>query len=82
MRVSPDEEYDRAQTRMGRWFVEECEKDGAVARLAIEALEEVLEAADGAEDARAKVTLRHLIEIATGPRIELVGFPRIPETSP
>ncbi len=79
---SPDEAYDRAQASMGRWFVEQCEKDGTVARLAIEILEEELEAAGGAEDARAKATLRHLIEIATGPRIELVGFPHIPETSP
>jgi hypothetical protein len=31
--------------------------------------------------ARAKAMLRHFIEIATGPRIELVGFPRISETS-
>lgn len=76
---SPDEAYDRAQSHMGRWFVEQCEKDGTVARLAIEVLEEELEAGGGTEDVRAKATLRHLLEIATGPRIELMGFPRIPE---
>jgi hypothetical protein len=64
---------------MGRWFVEQCGKDRTVARLAIEILEEELVAAGGPEDARAKATLRHLIEIATGPRIELVSFLRIPE---
>ena len=67
------------QARMGRWFVEQCEKDGTVARLAIEILKEELEAAGGPEDARAIATLRYLIEIATGPRIELVGFPHSSE---
>ena len=67
---------------MGQWFVEQCEKDATVARLALEILEEELEAAGGPEDARAKATLRHPIEIATGPRIELVGFPQIGGTYP
>jgi hypothetical protein len=62
-----DEADDRAQVRMGRWFIEECEKDEEVARIAIEALEEELDAFSGPEGARAKSTLRHFIEIATKP---------------
>jgi hypothetical protein len=46
----------------------ECENDAEVARLAIEALQRELDAASGPEDARAKATLRHLLEIAAAPR--------------
>ena len=54
---------------MARWFVEECENDAEVARLAIEALQRELDAAGGPEDARAKAMLRYLLEIAAAPRI-------------
>ena len=49
-----------------------------VARLAIEALQGELAAAGGPEDARAKATLRYLVEIVTAPRVELANFPRMP----
>jgi hypothetical protein len=49
-----------------------------VARLAIEALQRELDAAGGPEDARAKATLRYLLEIAAAPRRELEIFPRMP----
>ena len=41
---------------MAQWFVEECENDAEVARLATEALQRELDAAGGPEDARAKAT--------------------------
>ena len=63
---------------MARWFVEECENDAEVARLAIEALQRELDAAGGPEDARAKATLRYLLEIAATPTRELENFPRMP----
>jgi hypothetical protein len=58
------------------------ERCGQVARLAIEALQGELDAAGGPEDARAKATLRYLIEIATAPRIELANFPRMHTAGP
>ena len=63
---------------MAQWFVEECENDAEVARLAIEALQRELDAAGGPEDARAKATLRYLLEIAAAPRRGLEIFPRMP----
>jgi hypothetical protein len=52
-----------------------------VARVAIETLVKGLVVTGGPEDSRAKATLWHLIEIATGPKTELVGFPQVPGTS-
>lgn len=50
--------------------------------LAIEALEERLVTTGVPEDARAKATLRYLIDMVMGPRIELVGFLRVSATGP
>ena len=72
--------YDRAQRRMERWFASECGRDTEVARLAIAAFEE-LEGSGGPEDVRARETLERLLEIARGPRPELVGFPRAAQSS-
>ena len=63
-------------------FVEECDNDAEVARLAIEALQGELDAAGGPEDAPAEATLRYLHEIATALRRELANFARMPTADP